>query len=130
VTVGTVTGAAGNHPRGSTVYPVTTLVDALLNSCAAPASFRIAENTKFLRAGIVDIEGEEISYSGSSTAGGNRTLTGVQRCVGPTPGAAHAAGQPVTPVLNGGTSADVQSEIASTGTVGGAVRAMTKTVQR
>jgi hypothetical protein len=129
-TIGTIATVANNFSRGTNVYPVTTLVDALANSCVAPASFRIAQNDKFLGAGIVVIEGEEIVYSGSSTAGGNTTLTGVQRCLNGAVSAAHNAGRPVTPLLAGG-SADMQSEVTSTGAVGAAaVRVVRKTVQR
>jgi len=129
-TIGTVATAAGDFSRGTAVYPVTTLVDALPNSSITPTTFRITANNKLLSAGTLDIEGEEISYSGSSLTGGNTTLTGIQRCVGPTPCAAHAVGQPVTPLLIGGVMADCQAEIASTGTVGVAVRTVKKTVLR
>jgi hypothetical protein len=129
-TIGTVVTAAGDFSRGTTIYPVTTLIDALPNSSNTPTTFRIAANTKFPSAGTIDIEGEEISYSGSSPAGGNTTLTGIQRCVGPTPCAAHVVGQPVTPLLIGGVTADYQSEINSTGTVGAAARTVKKTVLR
>ena len=129
-TIGTIaTSATTTFGRGTNVYPVTTLVDALANSCSAPASFRIADNMKFLGSGIVTIEGEEIVYSGFSSAGGNTTLTGVQRCLNGAVSAAHNAGRPVTPLLAGG-SADMQSEVISTGTVTPAVRIVRKTVQR
>jgi hypothetical protein len=130
ITIGTITTAAATFQRGSTVYPVTPLLDALANACGSPASFRIAANSKFISAGIVDVEGEEISYSNSSTSGGTMTLTGVQRCQGPTPSAAHAVGQPVTPLLVGGVDADYQAEVISTGTAGAGTRIVKKTVQR
>lgn len=131
-TVGTVTSAAGPHQRNDAVYPVTTLIDALSGaSCnAIPAPLRIAYHPKFLTAGTLDIEGEEISYGGSSVAGGNMTLTGVKRCVGLLGPLAHAAGQPVTPVLVGGDSADYEIETVATGTVGGNIRYARRTIQR
>jgi hypothetical protein len=128
-TIGTIATAASDFNRGINVYPVTTLVDALPNSCSAPASFRIAANIKFLSSGIVTIEGEEIIYSSSSTAGGNTTLAGVQRCLNGAVSASHNAGRPVTPLLASG-SASMQSEVTSTGTVGTDVRVVRKTVQR
>jgi hypothetical protein len=128
-TIGTIATAADDFNRGTNVYPVTTLVDALPNSCSAPASFRIAANIKFLGSGIVTIEGEEIVYSSSSTAGGNTTLAGVQRCLNGAVSAAHNIGRPVTPLLTGG-SASMLSEVTSTGIVGAAVRVVRKTVLR
>jgi len=128
-TIGTIATTANTFSRGTYVYPVTTLVDALANSCGAPTSFRIATNGKFLGSGIITIEGEEIIFSGSSSAGGNTTLTGVQRCLNGAVSAAHNAGRPVTPMLSNG-SADLQSEITSTGTVGAATRVVRKTVER
>lgn len=127
--IGTIATVANNFSRGTYVYPVSTLVDALANACNTPASFRITANVKLLGSGTVTIEGEEIVYSGSSTAGGNITLTGVQRCLNGAVSAAHSVGQPVTPLLFGG-SADLQSEVTSTGTIGAAVRVVRKTVQR
>ena len=131
-TIGTVATIAVDHARGSIVYPVTTLTQpgGLASSCAAPTSFTIAEHPKFLGAGTIEIEGEEISYGGSSVSGGNMTLTGVQRCRGTIGPMAHAAGQPVTPLLVGGDTADVQSEVTSTGSAGSAIRVVKKTVQR
>jgi hypothetical protein len=100
-------------------------------SCGSiPVPFRIAYHPKFLSAGTLDIEGEEISYTGSTAAAGNMTLTGVTRCAGLLGPLAHATGRPVTPVLVGGDSADYQVEIASTGTVGSTIRYARKTVQR
>ena len=128
-TIGTIATLANAFSRGTYVYPVTTLVDNLVNSCSSPASFRIAANTKLLGSGTVTIEGEEFTYSGSSTSGGNTTLTGVQRCLNGGVSAAHNAGRPVTPLLVGG-SVDMQSEITSTGTAGAAVRVVKKVVQR
>jgi hypothetical protein len=127
-----VTSVAGPHARSVAVYPVTTLVDALSGaSCnTIPTPLRIVYHPKFLTAGTLDIEGEEISYAGSTVAGGNMTLTGVTRCLGLVGPAAHAAGQPVTPVLIGGDSADYQVEMVATGTVGGSIRYARRTVIR
>jgi hypothetical protein len=132
VTIGTVTGAsgAGAHARGSRVYPVTTLIDAMPNDCNAIASLRITAHLKFLGAGTLDIEGEEILYAGSSTAGAVMTLAGAQRCRGVIGPMAHPAGRPVTPVLVGGDSANYEAEVVSTGTVGSAGRMVRKTIQR
>ena len=131
-TVGTVTSVASVHDRGSAVYPVTTLVDALLGtSCTAiPVPLRIVYHPKFLTAGTIDIEGEEISYTDSSVAGGNMTLLGVTRCMGTIGPVAHAAGRPVTPVLIGGDTADYMVEMVATGVVGGNTRYARKTVWR
>lgn len=129
-TIGTVATVAGVHARGSAVYPVATLSAGLASSCTSPASITVSANTKFLNAGIINIEGEEIRYTGSDTSGGLMTLTGVQRCIGSVGPVAHAAGQPVTPLLIGGDTADYQAEIISTGTAGSAVRVMNKVVVR
>jgi hypothetical protein len=129
-TIGTVATVAASHPRGSVVYPVTTLSAGLAASCSAPATFTIAAHSKFLTTGILDIEGEEILYTGSSIAGGTMTLTGVQRCLGSVGPVAHAAGQPVTSLLVGGETADYQAEIVSTGSLGSATRGLRKNVQR
>ena len=128
-TISTIVTGANSFSRGTNVYPVSTLVDALANSCIAPTSFRIAPNGKFLSSGIVTIEGEEIIYSGSTGTTGGTLLTGVQRCLNGAVSAVHNAGRPVTPLLAGG-SADMQSEVTSTGTVAAAVRVVRKTVQR
>ncbi len=125
-----VAGSAGSHARGCVVYPVTTLVDALPNDCFAPASFRVTANIKFLSAGTIDIEGEEIAYTGSTTALPDMTLTGVQRCRNSTLSAIHAVGAWVTPLLADGTTPSYEAGIVSNGTVGNAVRAMDKTVRR
>ena len=134
VTVGGVPSIANAHARGATVYPVTTLVDALTNNCnTVPNPFRIVAHSKFLSAGTIDIEGEEIGYNSSTVAGGNMTLTGVRRCldlVTPVTPAAHTAGRPVTPVLVGGDSADYQAEMVSIGTTGSNIRDARRTVQR
>lgn len=130
LTIGTVATAPSAHARGSAVYPVATLSAGLVSSCNSPTSFTISANTKFLSAGVIDIEGEEIRYTGSSISGGVMTLTGVQRCIGSVGPVAHAAGQPVTPLLVGGDTANYQAEIISTGSVGSAVRVMKKTVVR
>jgi hypothetical protein len=147
-TIGTQFGSTVAHDRGSRVYPVTTLVDTLAalagpSPCAPTAgtSFRIFAHTKFLTAGIVDIEGEEINYSSSATSGGFMTLNGVTRCANSTSGATSHTGNatlglgaPVTPLLVGG-SADFLAEVISVGTVpvsitGNTVRTIRKIVQR
>ena len=134
-TVGSVVSTAVPHQRSDTLYPVTTLVDALGAICTGPTTFRIAAHPKFLTAGTLDIEGEEISYTGSSVSGGNMTLTGVTRCreiIAPAipASAGHLAGRPVTPVLITGTSATQQVEMVSTGTLGNNVRIGRRTIQR
>ncbi|MGC1454350.1 MAG: hypothetical protein WA946_04070 [Nitrospirota bacterium] len=134
-TIGTVVTAANDFVRGTAVYPVMTLslAGGLTSTCLSPASFTlVAASTpiKLLSSGTIDIEGEEINYSGSTVTGTNMTLTGVQRCMNGTGPMAHANGQPVTPVLIGDNTADYQAEITSTGTVGAAVRTVKKTVQR
>jgi hypothetical protein len=131
-TVGIVTNTAGPHSRSDAVYPVTTLVDALSNSScnALPGPFRIVYHPKFLTAGTLNIGGEEISYTGSSVAGGNMTLAGVTRCVGLQGPLLVPSGYPVTPVLIGGDSASYLAEMVSTGTAGGDTRYARKTVQR
>jgi hypothetical protein len=110
---------------------VSTLGSAMPANCSDMAAITINQNTKFLSAGTLDIEGEEVSYSGSNTAG--TTLTGIQRCLDAASQGAppqHIVGRPVTPVLDSGESANYQAEITSTGTVGAAVRTVKKTVQR
>jgi hypothetical protein len=136
-TIGSVASAAANHPRGSNVYPVVQLANGLPNSCASPASISITvpstnvNQIKFLSAGTLDVLGEEIMYTGYSTSGANTLiLTGIQRCQGPTASVAANVNDPVTPVLDGGVTANNQAEVASTGTVGTAVRTVKKTVQR
>ncbi len=129
-TVGSVATAASSHPRGSNVYPVATLSAGIASICTAPASITVATNAKFLTAGTIDILGEEIVYTGLTINGATMTLTGIQRCAGGTASVAANAGDPVTPVLDGGVTADNQAEIISTGTVGAAVRTVKKTVQR
>jgi len=129
-TIGTLGTAAATFPRATRVYPVAQLSAGIANSTSSPATITITANAKFLSAGTVDIEGEEISFSGSSTSGGVTTLSGIQRCIAGTTCAAHAVSQPVTPVLFGGASADMQSEITSTGMAGPAIRIVKKTVQR
>ena len=139
VSIGTApahTGTLGARDRGSAVYAVTTLSVALPLSCAAPANVQIVAHSKFLGAGTLDIEGEEIGYKNSSSFGGVMTLTGITRCLddvtGP-PGnapAAHAAGAPVTPVLIGGFSKDYEAQVVSTGTVGNTQRVMNRTLKR
>ena len=134
-TIGTVVTAANDFVRGTAVYPVMTLslAGGLTSTCLSPASFTIAAAStpiKLLSSGTIDIEGEEINYSGSTVTGTNMTLTGVQRCMNGTGPMAHANGQPVTPVLINDITADYQAEITSIGTVGAAVRTVKKTVQR
>ena len=75
---------------------------------------------------------EEITYAGSSNNGVVTTLTGVQRCQNGTAAATVNAGDPVTPINvdNPPVFPDFEVETASTGTVGSAVRAVKKTVQR
>ncbi len=130
------TGTAGARDRSSTVYPVTTLSVALPASCAAPANVQIVAHSKFLGAGTLDIEGEEIGYKNSSSSGGVMTLTGITRCLddvtgppGNTP-ASHAVLAPVTPVLIGDFSKDYEAQVVSTGTVGPAQRTMNRVLQR
>jgi hypothetical protein len=129
-TVGTVTSVASAHDHSSAVYPVTILRTALAASCASLASIQVDANSKFLSAGTLDIEGEELSYTGSSTSGGTMTLTGITRCLGLTTNVPHAIGQPVTPVLIGDDSASYQVEMASAGTVGADVRYEKRTIER
>ncbi|MBC7624580.1 MAG: hypothetical protein H7232_14485 [Aeromicrobium sp.] len=124
---------ASVHSRGDTVYPVTILRTALLANCAPLASIQVDANSKFLSAGTLDVEGEEIGYSSTSTAGGTTTLNGITRCldtITPVTPAAHAIGQPVTPVLVGGDSADYQVEMFSTGTQSTNNRYARRTIQR
>jgi hypothetical protein len=130
VTIGTVIGSAGPHSRGDRVYPVTTLIDAMPNDCNAMASLRVAAHSKLLGAGTLDVEGEEILYTGSRVSGGTMTLTGVSRCQNGTASALHPSGRPVTPLLDDGASPDAEAEIVSTGTAGSAVRVVNKTIQR
>ncbi len=139
VTIGTTpahTGTAGARDRSSTVYPVTTLSVALPASCAAPANVKIVAHSKFLGAGTLDIEGEEIGYTNSGSAGGVMTLTGITRCLddvtgppGNTP-ALHNAGAPVTPVLIGDFSKDYEAQVVSMGTVGNTQRTMNRVLTR
>ena len=129
-TVGTVTSVAAAHPRSTAVYPVTILRTALPASCAAMASLQVDAHGKFLGAGTLDIEGEEIGYTGSTTAGGLTTLTGITRCLGAVTSVAHAIGQPVTPLRETGDSGHFQVEISSTGTMGVNVRYARRTIQR
>lgn len=129
-TVGTINSVAGVHPRSSTVYPVTILRTALAANCSPLASIQVDAHGKFLGAGTLDIEGEEIGYGASSTTGGTMTLTGVTRCLGTVASVSHAIGQPVTPVLVGGDSASNQVEMSSSGVLGPNVRYARRTVQR
>lgn len=128
--VGTVSNVASAHPRSTTVYPVTILRTSLPASCAPLASLQLDAHGKFLGAGTLDIEGEEVGYTGSSTSGGTMTLTGITRCLGTVTSVAHAIGQPVTPVRASGDSARAQAELSSTGVVGPNVRYARRTIQR
>jgi hypothetical protein len=128
--VGTTTSLASAHPRSSSVYPVTILRTTMAASCAPLVSIQVDAHGKFLGAGTLDIEGEEVGYSGSSTAGGLMTLTGITRCLGTVTAAGHAIGQPVTPIRESGDSGHFQVEISSTGTVGANVRYARRTIQR
>ena len=128
--VGTVTSLASAHAHSSVVYPVTILRTALPASCAALVSMQVDAHGKFLSAGTLDIEGEEIAYTGSSTAGGLTTLTGITRCLGTITSVSHAIGQPVTPLRQTGDSGHYQVEIISTGTMGANVRYARRTIQR
>lgn len=129
-TVGSVTTVASAHARSANVYPVTILRTVMPANCNPLASIDVDAHAKFLGAGTLDIEGEEIGYAGSTTTGGTMTLTGITRCLGTVSGVAHAVGEPVTPVLVGGDSANAQVEISSVGTLGGTVRYARRTVQR
>lgn len=129
-TIGPVPTVAGIHSRGDRVYPVTTLMTALAASCASPLTFQITAHSKFLSAGTLDIQGEEIGYAKSSTAGGVMTLSGVKRCQNSTLAASHSVGVPVTPLLWDNVSPDYEAEAVATGVVGSAVREMDKTIQR
>ena len=131
-TVG-IASLASTHLRSDKVYPVTVLQTGLLANCTALVSILVDANSKFLSAGTLDIEGEEISYNSSSTTGGTTTLNGITRCldsVSAAAPAAHAVGQPVTPVLIGGESADYQVEMISTGVQGSNIRYARRTIQR
>ncbi len=141
VSIGGVQGAADDHPQGSIVYPVTVLSDRL-NSLGSPcvptvsASFRIVAHPKFLEAGTLDIEGEEIFYSGSVSSGGVMVLTGVIRCKNLV-SSAHPAGRPVTPLQIESGQPSYEVEIVSTGTRSSALgaryaakRVLRKTIRR
>jgi hypothetical protein len=119
-------GTQSAHSRGDTVFPVSTLGTSLPNNCNDIASLTITRNDKLLSAGTLDIQGEAVSYTGSSTVGVTTTLTGIQRCLNATPNVS-GSGFPVTPVLD---SAAWQAEIVSTGAVGAAVRTVKNTVER
>ena len=134
-TIGTVTAAAPSttFERGTTIYPVTTLISAVGSAVCTviPNPFQITAHSKFLSAGTIDIEGEEFTYSGSSISGTTMILTGVKRCQNTPPaGALHPAGRPVTPVLIGGDTADYEAQMLIRGTVGPTAREARKTVRR
>lgn len=128
--VGTVTSTAGAHSRSRAVYPVTILRTAMGADCNPMGAIQVDTHPKFLGAGTLDIEGEEVGYGGSSITGGTMTLTGITRCLGTASSVPHAIGQPVTPVLMGGDSADGEAEMTSTGVVGANVRYVRRTIQR
>ena len=128
--VGSVASIAQVHNRSRAVYPVTILRTAMPASCAPLPAIQVDANSKFLGAGTLDIEGEEVGYGGSSISGGTMTLTGITRCLGATSSVPHAMGQPVTPVLMGGDSADSEAELSSTGVVGANIRYVRRTIQR
>ncbi|MEW6684082.1 MAG: hypothetical protein AB1451_14380 [Nitrospirota bacterium] len=142
-TIGGVNGGAvGTFLRGTRVYPVTTLAANLAPVAAActptpsAATIQINPHSKFLAAGTIVVETEEITYTGSSTAGGVTTLTGIVRCVNSqSSGTPHGPGYPVTTLLVDGVTPDYQTFLSSTGAVGGAplgsaTRVVQKTVQR
>jgi hypothetical protein len=128
--VGTVASLAGAHQRSSAVYPVTILRTAMAANCTSLASIQVDAHGKFLGAGTLDIEGEEVGYGGSSTTGGIMTLTGITRCLGAVTSVAHAVGQPVTPVLQGGDSAGYQVELIATGATANSTRHVRRTIVR
>ena len=134
-TINGVTGADGDHERGSYVYPVTTLITGLAASCTPPVPFRITDHSKFLDAGTISLTDgagntEEIVYRGSNRVGGVMTLLGVTRCENGTGPFAYAANSPVTPLLSDGTSPDFEAQIHASSTVSGAMRQESKTIQR
>lgn len=128
--VGTVATIARVHSRSRAAYPVTILRTAMAADCNPLAAIQVDAHGKFLGAGTLDIEGEEIGYGGATISGGTMTLTGVTRCLGAITSVSHAVGQPVTPVLMGGDSAGNQVEMSSTGIVGANVRYARRTAQR
>jgi len=130
VTIGTVASTAGIHPRTGNVYPVAKLQVALASNCASTASITLTYHSKFLSAGTISILGEEINYTGVTVSGTNMILSGIQRCQNSTSSVAANVGDPVTPLLAYGSYPINQAEVISTGTVGGAVRVIGKTIQR
>lgn len=142
-TIGGVSGSAGTYSRGTRVYPVfilRTLLNPLALGCGPTpsAAFDIDTHSKLLPMGTLDVDGEEISYNGTTPSAipAQTTLTGVMRCVnGQTITASHGSGYPMTPILNDAASPDFEAFTVSTGTVGvaplgAAVRVVQKTVQR
>jgi len=122
---------ATTQARGTPVYPVTTVSTATASGCASTAPIRLVAHPKFLNAGTINIEGEEIQYTGSSTSSGVTTLTGITRCAdGVSAGPSYAVLTPVTPVLFNDSSTNYETQINSTGTVGSTSRTEQKTVQR
>ena len=134
---GTLGQAATTYDRGTSVYPATTLLtpNPLPANCN-PVTITLTANSKLLSAGTLNVydrttlDSEEISYHGSSTAGGVMTLTGVQRCQNGTVAATVNAGDPVTTINNDGAFPDAEVEIVSSGSVGNALRIVRKVVQR
>ncbi len=136
---GTLGQPATTYGRGTRVYPVATLLTpnplpANCNPVTITLSVTVANN-KFLGAGTINVynratlDSEEIFYSGSSTAAGVMTLTGVQRCLNVIIATINA-GDPVTPINNDGVFPDSEAEMVSSGTVGNALRIVRKVVQR
>lgn len=139
-----VIGAANPFPRGTRVYPVTTLVSPLVSNCTTiPNPFQIAANIKFLSAGTIEIYhdnagvtvNEEVSYAGSSTSGGITTLSGIQRCQNATGPITASSGDPITTLVVDAASPDYEAEATSTGTVvvavtGNVIRVTKKTMSR
>lgn len=134
VSISGISGTASAYDAGVRVYPVTTLSTNLSNNCNALTSISVAAHPKFLAAGTITIGLEEISYAGSSSAGGTRTLTGVSRCQNGTTSAAYSSGAPVAPMLYNIAPPNFQAELVSTGAVslvsGSAARVVRKTVER
>ncbi len=139
VTVGTVSGALAAHPRGDSVFPVTTLGVALVANCATvPSPFTIANHSKFLDYGTITVfhdtagtvTSEQISYSGYTVSGGTRTLLGVVRCVNGTAATVASINDPVAPMVTNVGVIDFEAIAFSTGAVSPAQRREYKVVQR
>lgn len=134
IDIGSVASATNSYLRNTEVYPVAQLVTVLTATCSSPATItiRVLNNSaiKFLGGGTLDILGEEIRYTGLTVSGLNLILSGITRCLAGTGPFAPNIDDPVTPVQVNGVSADYQSEVTTTGTVGGTVRVVKKTVSR